>query len=320
MLNNERIGIYFPGFTRKSVTFSIDDGNITYDKPFLDILKPAGIKGTFNLCDPTRLTPAEYREFYEGYEIANHCLHHPMCFDEGQPFVVSDDPFDRMESREYTAEDPVVYKTDVEHLYRIHSIPTRPKPDAWFSITDREHYLEFARVSRERLEEVFGKGSVKSFVWPYREQSNACLLEDLIAAGYNSIRKSGGSELANGFEMPKDRMRWTYNARESNLLDLMERYEAYEDDGELKFFSFGVHSRDYVVHNRLDDLAEFAKKYGNRPNDYYYATVSEIFEYEDAVNALEIVNGELVNNSDLSLYITIDGERMILNPRERVEI
>ena len=83
MLNNERIGIYFPGFTRKSVTFSIDDGNIDFDKPFLDILKPAGIKGTFNLTEPRRLTPEEYRAFYEGYEIANHCQHHPMCFAEG---------------------------------------------------------------------------------------------------------------------------------------------------------------------------------------------------------------------------------------------
>jgi hypothetical protein len=45
--------------------------------------------------------------------------------------------------------------------------------------------------------------------------------------------------------------------------------------------------------------------------------VSEIFEYEDAVNALEILDGEIVNNSDISLYLTIDGERVILSPREK---
>ena len=41
---------YFPGFTRKSVTFSIDDGNLVLDKKFISIVAPYGIKGTFNLC------------------------------------------------------------------------------------------------------------------------------------------------------------------------------------------------------------------------------------------------------------------------------
>ena len=40
---------YFPGFTQKAITFSIDDGNLKHDKTFIDIVKPAGIKGTFNL-------------------------------------------------------------------------------------------------------------------------------------------------------------------------------------------------------------------------------------------------------------------------------
>ena len=41
---------FFPGWTRKSVTFTIDDGNVAMDKKFLDIVRPAGILGTFNLC------------------------------------------------------------------------------------------------------------------------------------------------------------------------------------------------------------------------------------------------------------------------------
>ena len=29
---------YFPGFTAKAITFSIDDGSVVYDKIFLDIV------------------------------------------------------------------------------------------------------------------------------------------------------------------------------------------------------------------------------------------------------------------------------------------
>ena len=45
---------FFPGWTRKSISFTIDDGNIAMDEKFLSIVKPAGIKGTFNLCTPER--------------------------------------------------------------------------------------------------------------------------------------------------------------------------------------------------------------------------------------------------------------------------
>ena len=62
MQSKPEISFYFPGFTRKSLTFTIDDGNITNDTKFLSIVRPAGILGTFNLCEPKWLTPDEYRE------------------------------------------------------------------------------------------------------------------------------------------------------------------------------------------------------------------------------------------------------------------
>ncbi len=92
-MRNKGIEI-FSGWTKKSVTFTIDDGNIAYDTKFLGIIKPCGIHGTFNLCEPNRVTPDEYRALYRGYEIANHCKHHPLSFDEGQPFVVCGDETD----------------------------------------------------------------------------------------------------------------------------------------------------------------------------------------------------------------------------------
>ena len=75
-----KVEICYPSYSKKALTFSIDDGNITYDTKFLSILKPAGIRGTFNLnSDRTHeFSESFYRTFYKGYEIANHSKYHPF--------------------------------------------------------------------------------------------------------------------------------------------------------------------------------------------------------------------------------------------------
>lgn len=311
MKSNSKIEVYFPGYTKKSVTFTIDDGNVAMDTKFLSIVKPAGIIGTFNLCAPIRQTPDEYRKMYEGYEIANHCKNHPLAFEDGAEYIPSDEPFDPYTSREYSPQDPVVYKTDIEGIYKIRSYGSkRERPGGWNPITDKENYIRFSRESREELEEIFGKGSIKSFVWPYGLQNNASLHAALVADGYNSIRKTGALDDTTGFSFPEDRMAWSYNAHNKNLLESMEKYENYPDDGELKFFAFGVHSYDFERDNNWNVLEEFAEKYGNRPNDYYYATVSELLEYEDAIKALRITDSEIVNDSDKEIFLTVNGKKI----------
>ena len=87
---------FYPGWTRKAITFSIDDGNTVMDKKFLDIMRPVGIRGTFNLCAHTvdKMSPEEYREFYRDYEIANHCKYHPMAISENITYHFCEEPFD----------------------------------------------------------------------------------------------------------------------------------------------------------------------------------------------------------------------------------
>ena len=82
---------YFPGWTRKSFTFTIDDGNLEMDRRFLDIVKPRGILGTFNLCTPkfNELSAEGYRDFYRGYEIANHCKDHPTVERDGYEYPLA---------------------------------------------------------------------------------------------------------------------------------------------------------------------------------------------------------------------------------------
>ena len=93
-------------------------------------------------------------------------------------------------------------------------------------------------------------------------------------------------------------------------------YEAYPDDGELKFFSFGVHSVDYETNGCWEDLRLFAERMGNRPETYYYASVGEIFDYAEAVQSVFVSDKEIKNPSKQTVYLSVDGLRLTLAPGE----
>ena len=42
--------VFYPGWCKKAITFTIDDGNFEMDRKLLDIVRPAVIYGTFSLC------------------------------------------------------------------------------------------------------------------------------------------------------------------------------------------------------------------------------------------------------------------------------
>ena len=314
MKSNLKIGFYFPGWTRKSITFSIDDGDIPNDRKFLDIVRPAGILGTFNISSPTRTTVEEYRELYRGYEIANHCANHPLLFLAGQKYTVANEPYTKENCREYTEEDPVIYKHQDEGIYLIVNKGIARK------ITDRENYLRFAKENRVALEEIFGEGSIKGFVWPYGERKDELVYRGLCDAGYSYMR-CGRTVLPEkqDFNIPEDKTHWRYTANHSDLLSAMEIYENHSDDGNLKMFMIGVHARDYERNGKWGDLCEFVKKYANRPNDYYYATNIDIIEYEAAVKGVLVVENLVENPSERDIYMTIFGERVILKAKSSLK-
>ena len=298
---------YFPAFTPKAITFSIDDGSPKWDNVFLDIVRPAGIKGTFNLFPRSDEGAGieAFRARYDGYEIANHCKGHPCAFNVEREYKFSDEPFDAA-----TSDKDFLYKTDREGVYHLF------QGSAWRTIADNKAYLKLLDEGKEWLEEIFGKGSVKGFVWPYGRQKNPELFEAIRNRGYNSMRRGD----MHPFTLPEDRMEWGVTAYSTNLLERMEQFCALEDDGELKFFCFGLHSVDFERNGKWDELKEFAEKYGNRPSDFWYASVSEILEYEDAIGSLKIEDGKIINSSDTELYISVDANRYKIPPKSEMQI
>ena len=301
----KKIEICYPSFSKKAITFTIDDGNITYDRKFISILKPAGFKGTFNLnSDRTKeFSPDFYRNFYRGFEIANHCKYHPFVFYDGVEYKLSDESFS-----EETSDDSYVYPVDGrEGFYWI------KKPNGWRQAVSEEDFIKYVTDGKNELEELFGDGSVQAFVWPYCEQDNASV-KKCISEKHSSSRKTGCTLSLTKFDIPEDKYAWSYNANHMNLLDVMAEYDAYNDDGRLKFFAFGVHSWDYERDSKWDDLAQFAEKYGNRPRDFWYASVGEIFEYEAAAKQLVVNDSGVYNPSSLPIYIKMGEQRKVVSP------
>lgn len=306
----KNIEYFYPGFTKKAITFTIDDGNMKYDRIFLDILEPAGIKGTFNLCSHIHEgREAETLEFYRNYGIANHCKYHPLVNYDGEKFVISDDEFD-----EKTADSRFLYRVKGKDAFF-----WQMQPNGWREMVFEDDYICFIQDGLSELNAIFGEGQVVDYVWPYHEPKNA-KVRDFVKQTHRSARKTGLTRDTEGFSLPRDRYAWSYNTDCNELLALMEKYEAYPDDGELKFFAIGVHSIDFERADKWDDLRIFARKYGNRPEVFWYASVGEIFDYEDAVNALEINGCAIKNTSQLPVYIGIDGERRVLNPGDTINI
>lgn len=302
-----KIELFYPGYTKKAVTFSMDDGNIKYDRPLIEMLRPDGFLGTFNLTTTERLTPDEYRELYCGFEIANHCKYHPHAFDDDVSYVISDEPFDPE-----SADPALIYRhPTIENFYYVN------RPSGWRTITDSETYIKCIDACERELEEVFGEGSIRSFVWPFFRQNSKKVTDYLLSLDYYGVRRTGLTRDETGFDFPEDLSSWQCNANHTNITEIMALYDAYPDDGKLKFFAFGVHAVDFLREEYIGKLREFVERYGNRPDRFWYATVADIVDYKRASDSLVITDTAIENPSDIPLFIKIDGREHKLMPGER---
>ena len=299
----------FPGFVKRAVTFSIDDGNVQNDAKFIDIVKPRGLKGAFNIISSSlkSLTPDGYRDFYRGFEIANHCKFHPVTIDPNDPREFCDKAFDRA-----TADERFYYRhPEIDGLWYL------KRHDFWCVGAGYEDYIRFADLGRAECEAVFGKGSVKGFVWPHGCCYDDRILEHMRSEGYVYTRYTMRHD--SDFSMPSDRMRIGLNARCKNLADAVSDFLSTPLDT-LKLLIIGTHSSDYERDGKWGELASAVDRLGISDGTAWSAAPSDIFAYEDALKSLEKLDGGIKNPSDLTVYLKIDGECVKIAPNEKITV
>lgn len=312
---------YFPGWTRKAITFSIDDGNVSMDSRLIDIVKPYGIKGTFNLTSnfvTEHHTAEQIRRIYQGFEIADHVKYHPYAFADGAQPTAEQMAAEGFPGKE-VADVRLVYPVDSELPGFWYRYCTEDK--AWQKAATAQTYLAFADAGRQELEEIFGKGAVKGFAWPYCRQENTNLIEQLTGR-YIYLRTAGlsfGRE-ETSYDLPSDWNNWAINARHDNLVQRASQLETLPDTGVLKWMAFGVHSADFERDQAWEELERFCKRFGNRPEVFWYASNIEIYAYHQALRTVQVTGESIQNPSSLSLYIKIDGRPVILPPQSSVFI
>lgn len=271
----------FPDGKAKALTLSYDDG-VIQDKRLIEILKPYGIKATFNInsgwfaendaVDGGRMSLKQVKELYtnSGHEVAVHALTHPFL--EKLPLAI--------------AVDEVLQ--DRKNLEEI------------FGGVIRGMAYPFGTYSDELIEALKNIGiaysrttiSTRDFRLPsdWLRLTATCHHKD-----------SALPELTERF----------INANPND-----ERFRREP----LLFYLWG-HSFEFDDNNNWNVIEEFAEKIGNR-KDIWYATNIEIYDYIEAYNNLKIsIDGKYVYNPyGQKVWFEINGKLVWVLPGELKQI
>ena len=269
----------------------------------MDIVKPRGLKGAFNIISSSLpyLSPEEYRDFYRGFEIANHCKYHPVTIDPNDPRKFCDKVFNKE-----TADENFYYRhPEIDGLWYL------KRHDFWCAGAKYEDYIRFADQGKEECEALFGKGCIKGFVWPHGCCYDERILDHMKKQGYVYTRYTPRHDT--DFSMPKDRMQIGLNARCKNIKESTDEFLKTPTDN-LKMLVIGTHSVDYERMEKWDDLICAADILGADPTSVWCETPSGIFAYEDALLSLKTEDGKITNPSDLTVYLKVDGTEVKIAP------
>lgn len=275
---------YYPGWLRKAVTFSYDDGR-TEDAQFIGILNSAGLKGTFNFFQNnytyySRQTTgySDLLSIYEGHEIANHSKTHPRMYLDGLP-----DGYTPL-----TVEQCI---TDIS------------EGKAWLdSMTCKD---------------------TKGFVWPYKDPQRQELYDylrsDISGVKYvRPVTTKYGTDAE--FDPPEDFYNWEFSTHHKFIATEGPKFLNLSDDGKLKLFAVWGHAYEFASTTNSTTgvvtpatwylIQNFADSVKDR-TDIWKATNIEVCEYITALRNAEITSTYIKNSSDVDLYVKIDGWKQL---------
>ncbi|MEG2670169.1 MAG: polysaccharide deacetylase family protein, partial [Oscillospiraceae bacterium] len=288
--------VFYPGYLKKAVTFSYDDGP-KEDKKLIELMDKNGVKGTFNLnsdkyftYDTTAVLPSdrydknkvelgdnvslqdEVKTRYQGHEVANHVKWHP-------------------------------------HMYTDQALPA-----GFPNLTDAE-CIRYINEGKADLEKIFNK-PITGMAWPYHAPNRPVVMESL---KQQAVKYARSIESTSTFDMPSDWLYWKPTAHHTAAYGLWDSFETLTDDGKLKLFSVWGHAYEFSADSsanppRVDtwnQIDEFLTKVGNNVS-VWKATNIDVCNYVKALDSVKIVGDTIYNSSNMDLYMEVSGKRIVL--------
>ena len=202
-------------------------------------------------------------------------------------------------------------KEEIVSLYEGHEVASHTATHPMMESMSEEAILEEMVSDKTKLEEIFGR-EVAGFALPFSYHDEK-IYRCSIAAGFAYARIS---EESMGFTVPMNYHRWigTLFHIRPELESCVERF--LQTDQELALFQPIGHSYDLDVEEMWDRMEAVMARLSSH-KDIWPATNIEIVRYLRAMAKADIMENQIVNNSDVDLWFQIDGKVKVLHPGEK---
>lgn len=199
-------------------------------------------------------------------------------------------------------------------LYQGHEIASHTLTHPYMDNLSESEILYELKADKDKLEKIFDR-EIKGFAVPFHYYSE--LIENCVKqCGFTYARIS---EESHSFTPQNDRYKWkaTLFHPHNPLDDITRRF--IEVDEELAVLQIGGHSYDLDVEN-MWDIFESAFIKISAQNNILPMTTIEIVEYLQAMDKAEITEKYIKNNSDISLWFSLDGLICEVKPKETMTL
>lgn len=269
--------VTFPTYSKKAITFSIDDGNYARDAAIINMMHKYGIRATFNLIEADN--SGKYDIYvHPDFEIANHTTHIRMNLTEN-----------------YTEADGTV-TTPPTYENCIGSINTANQ-----------------EISNKLGAQT--KGLVWPFAAPRERDFYPDLVTWAGENGYEYCRDShtnGIFDVPKSWMDWKQTV-WTHADWVDKVKKLTDMLVDMPQPDKFQILSIAGHGNDMEESVALDLYETIFQKIQN--TNIWNATNLEIVLYEKATHKLEITETGIYNPTDVTMYLYINGQKCVAKPK-----
>ena len=205
-------------------------------------------------------------------------------------------------------------KEKVVSLYKGHEIASHTLTHPYMENLSEEEIMYEPQTDKANLEKLFDR-EIKGFAVPFSYYSE--LIEKCVKrCGFEYARIT---EESRSFTPQKDYYRWkaTVFHTDSSLKELAREFINSQE--ELALFQIVGHSYDLDVENMWTDIEELFKTISSQNNILPMTTI-EIIEYLKAMDKAEITDKYIKNNSDISLWFSVDSATVEVKPFHETDI